>query len=142
MKSAPVITFDYRVSRLLLAAIAVALSLAIVALVSCGLTLGAKLFCAALIVTYTAFAMRRFLRSAPRSVAWHATDHWRLVCANGDDIGAELGGSAIRGAWIVLNLRQSNGRRLDLILAPDNSDSDTRRLLRVRLSRHAETSRA
>jgi toxin CptA len=142
MKSAPVITFDYRVSRLLLAAIVVALSLAMVALASCGLTFGAKLFCAALVVTYTAFAMRRFLRSAPRNAAWHATGLWRLVRANGDDIGAELRGSAIRGAWIVLNLRQSNGRRLDLILAPDNSDADTRRLLRVRLSRHSEMSRA
>jgi toxin CptA len=142
MKSAPVITFDYRVSRLLLAAIVVAVSLTVVALASCGLTLEAKLFFAALVVAYTAFAMRRFLRSAPRNAAWHATGHWRLACANGDDTGAELCGSAIRGAWSVLSLRQSNGRRLDLILAPDNSDADTRRLLRVRLSRHSEMSRA
>ena len=55
---------------------------------------------------------------------------------------AELIGSAIRGAWIVLNLRDGDDRRIDLILAPDNSDAETRRLLRVRLSRNAEISRA
>jgi predicted transporter len=59
MKSAPVITFDYRVSRLLIAAIVIAASLAMLALALCGMTLGAKLFFAALVVAYTAFAMRK-----------------------------------------------------------------------------------
>jgi hypothetical protein len=141
MKSAPVITFDYRVSRLLIAAIVIAASLAMLALALCGMTLTAKLSCGALVLAYAALAMRRFLRSAPRRAAWHAAGHWRLASTHGDDKVAELRGSAIRGAWIVLNLRQDNGRRMDLILAPDNSDVETRRLLRVRLSRHTELAR-
>jgi hypothetical protein len=142
MKSAPVITFDYRVSRLLIAAIVIAASLAMLALALCGMTLTAKLSCGALVLAYAALAMRQFLRSAPRRAAWHAAGHWRLASTHGDDKVAELRGSAIRGAWIVLNLRQDNGRRMDLILAPDNSDVETRRLLRVRLSRHTELARA
>ncbi len=142
MKSAPVITFDYRVSRWLIGAIAVAVALALLALALCAMTLAAKSFCAALVLTYSAFAVRRLIRAAPCHVTWHVAGHWRLMSTNGDETVAELLGSAIRGAWIVLNLRQSDGRRIDLILAPDNSDSETRRLLRVRLSRNRETVRA
>jgi toxin CptA len=142
MKSVPVITFDYCVSRSLVAAIVIAALLAVFALALCGMTFAAKLSCAVLVLAYAALATRRFFGSAPRRAAWHVAGHWRIASTDGDDIVAELCGSAIRGAWIVVNLRQNNGRRLDLILGPDNSDAETRRLLRVRLSRHTELSRA
>jgi toxin CptA len=142
MKSVPAVAFDYRLSRLLIVAIAAALLLAMLALALCGMTVVAKLFFAALTVLYSGTAMRRFIHSSPQRVAWHVAGHWRLAYADGEERGAELIGSAIRGACIVLNLRDGNARRIDLILAPDNSDVETRRLLRVRLSRNAEISRA
>ena len=142
MKSAPAVAFDYRPSRLLIAGIAAALLLAMLALSLCGMTIAVKLFFAVLALIYAVIATRRFLRSSPRRAAWHAAGHWRLAFADGEETVAELVGAAIRGAWIVLNFRTGNGRRIDLILAPDNSDAETRRLLRVRLSRSAEIPRA
>lgn len=116
--------------------------LVMLALALCGITIAAKCFFAVVALLYAVFAMRRFLRTSPRRAAWHVAGHWRLAFADGEEIVAELVGSAIRGAWIVLNFRTGNGRRIDLILAPDNSDAETHRLLRVRLSRNAEISRA
>jgi toxin CptA len=142
MKSAPAVAFDYRPSRLLIAGIAAALLLAMLAISLCGMTIAAKIFFAVLALIYAMIAARRFLRSSPRRAAWHVAGHWRLAFADGEEIVAELVGSAIRGPWIVVNFRTGTGRRIDLVLAPDNSDAETRRLLRVRLSRNAEISRA
>jgi len=43
----------------------------------------------------------------------------------------------VRANWITLNLRRTDGARVTLVLAPDNSDADVRRRLRVRLARGA-----
>lgn len=142
MKSVPVVAFDYRPSRLLIAALAVASLLAMLALAMSGMALAAKLLCGMLAMVYARLAMRRFIRASPCRAAWQVAGHWRLAFGDGPEMAAELRGSAIRGAWILLNLRANDGCRVDLILAPDNSDAETRRLLRVRLSRNAELSRA
>lgn len=142
MKSAPAVAFDYRPSRFLIAGIAAALLLTMLALLLCGMPIAAKLLVAVIALIYAAIATRRFLRSSPRRAAWHTAGHWRLAFADGQETIAELVGSAIRGAWIVLNFRTGDGRRVNLVLGQDNSDAETRRLLRVRLSRNAEISRA
>jgi toxin CptA len=142
MKSVPVVAFDYRPSRLLTGALAVAFLLSMFALALSGMALAAKLLCGILAMVYAPLAMRRLFRASPCRAAWQAAGHWRLAFAEGPETVAELCGSAIRGSWIVLNLRVNDGRRVDLILAPDNSDVETRRLLRVRLSRNADISRA
>jgi toxin CptA len=142
MKSAPAVAFDYRPSRLLIAGIAAALLLAMLALSLCGMAIAAKIFFAVLALIYTVIATRQLFRSSPRRAVWHAAGYWRIAFADSEETVAELVGAAIRGTWIVLNFRTGNGRRINLILAPDNSDAETRRLLRVRLSRNADLSRA
>jgi toxin CptA len=142
MKSVPAVAFDYRPSGWLIAALSVAATSTLFAIASSGIDAAIKYSLATLTAIYVALALRRFYESAPTHVAWHSTGQWRLVDAVGNEYAAELRGFAIRGAWIVLNLRNSERRRIDLILAPDNSDAETRRLLRVRLSRNAEVSRA
>lgn len=142
MKSVPAVAFDYRPSRLMIAAIVGVVLLAMLALTLCAMSFAAKLFFGVLALGYVSIATQRLLRSSPRRAVWHVAGYWRLAFADGEENVAELVGSAIRGAWIVLNLRDNNNRRIDLILAPDNSDAETRRLLRVRLSRNAEISRA
>jgi|SRR6185312_13975941 len=134
MKSAAVIAFDHRPSRLLLAAIAAVLSIAIVAVALSGAVLWLKIVLALAAAAYTAFAVRQSSRTAPRRLAWHEAGHWRIVCGDGEH-SAELSGATVRGAWIVLNLRRNDGVRTGVVLAPDNCDEETRRRLRVRLTR-------
>ncbi|MEP6483848.1 MAG: protein YgfX [Rudaea sp.] len=135
MKSAPLVAFDYCPSRYLIAAVAAALVLAMIAIALCGMNVLAKLVLACIALTYAFVALRRFQRLAPTRVAWQSAGHWRLVDRGGTEKVAELSRSIVRGNWIVLNLRCSDASRVDLILGPDNSDAETRRVLRVRLSR-------
>ena len=138
MKSAAAIAFDYRPSRLLLAAIALVCGLALVAIAlsAAGFALQAVLALGAL--GYAAFSARRCWRGETRRAAWHEAGHWRIVDARGESHVAELAHATVRGNWIVLGLRRSDGVRVVLMLAPDNSDAETRRRLRVRLARHAK----
>ena len=142
MKSAPLVAFDYCPSRYLNAAIVAASLLAMVAIATCGMTVAAKALLGLFAIAYVFIALRRFHRSAPTRVAWYAAGHWRLIDRAGEDKVAELVRSVVRGNWIVLNLRHSDKSRVDLILGPDNSDTETRRLLRVRLSRGDDRSHA
>jgi hypothetical protein len=74
-----------------------------------------------------------------RRAAWHPAGHWRIVDADGREHVAELQRATVRGEWIVLTLRRSDGKRVPLLLAPDVCDADTRRRLRVRLARGEES---
>ena len=134
MKSAAAIAFDYRPSRRLCAAVAVVCALAIAAAFWSGFDLRVRLPAAASALAYAAWEMRRFLASAPRRAAWREAGHWRLACDDAEHL-AELRGSTVRAGWIVLDLRRGDGRRITLVLSPDNCDADTRRRLRVRLAR-------
>ena len=60
--------------------------------------------------------------------------HW----ADGNDGRAQLESFRVLGAWILLRLRAADGRRVVLLLTPDNSDADLRRRLRMRLAVQAE----
>jgi toxin CptA len=135
MKSAPAIAFDYRPSRWLVAAVAAVTLAASIAILQSGLPLALRLALLAAAVAYATYSLRRFRRQAPRRLAWHAAGHWRVADADGGEHTAELARAVVRGGWIVLGLRRQDGRRLRVILAPDNSDADTRRRLRVRLAR-------
>lgn len=135
MKSAPAIAFDYRPSRWLLAATAVTTGLALVALTLCAFDAAVRVLLAIVIVGYAMFALRRFVRIAPRRLAWHTAGHWRIVESSGVERVAELERAAIRGAWIALTLRRSDKSTLAIVLGPDNSDVETRRRVRVRLAR-------
>jgi len=136
MKSAGVIAFDYRPSRLLAAAVGVVLVTALVVVLLSGLPLWLKIAATVVAVVYAGFALRRFLDNPLRRLAWHDAGHWRLVCG-AEEHTAELTGATARGAWIVLNLRRNDGIRASAVLGPDNCHEDIRRRLRVRLARAA-----
>jgi toxin CptA len=135
MKSAAAIAFDYRPSRWLAAAVAIMLVSALAAIALSGFGVAVKVVLGIVAIVYAAFALRRFLGTAVRRAAWHEAGHWRVVDAAGVEHLAELHHAVVRGNWIVLNLRRSDGARLPMVLAPDNSDADLRRHLRVRLAR-------
>ena len=144
MKSAPAIAFDYRPSRRLAAGIVAIALLSIVAVAFSGIAgwLGAVVGFAACV--YAALALWRFLASPVRRVAWHTAGHWRLLDADGEEHAVELRHAAVRGSWIVLSLRRSDGRRVALVLTPDNCPADVQRRLRIRLAsvREVEPARA
>ena len=135
MKSAPAIAFDYRPSRWLAIAIVLVALLALIALALSGIDLWMKLVIGCVACIYAGYALWRFLYAPARRVAWHAAGHWRVADIDGDEHVAELQHAVVRGDWIVLTLRHSNGERVPLVLAPDNCDVDIRRRLRVRLAR-------
>jgi len=139
MKSAPAIAFDYAPSRALSAAIVGMTLLALAALALSGVPLWPKVAIAVAACAYAGHALRRFWLLSVRRVAWHAAGHWRIADSDGAEHVADLEHAVVRGAWIVLRLRRSDGRRLALILAPGNSDAELRRRLRVRLARTGTT---
>jgi toxin CptA len=142
MKSAPAIAFDYRPSRWLAAAIVLIVLLALLALAFSGIDLWVKLGLACTACIYAAYALLRFLSVPLRRIAWHAAGHWRIVDARGAEYVVELRHAAVRGDWIVLIFRRTDGERVPLVLAPDNCDTDIRRRLRVRLRRAQEDAHA
>lgn len=135
MKSSIAIAFDYRPSRGLLAAIAVMATLALLAVVVSGMPTPAKAALCVAAASWAGIAAGRYWRPLVRRAAWQPGGHWRVSDADGREFTAELVRGVARGAWIVLNLRRSDGRNVALILGPDNCDADVRRQLRVRLSR-------
>ncbi|MBS0556480.1 MAG: hypothetical protein JSR27_03595 [Proteobacteria bacterium] len=134
MKSATAIAFDYRPSRWLLAAILVVVALAIASIAMSGMPSWAKASACAVAAAWAGIALGRFCRPPIRRAAWQPGGHWRVADADGHEFTAELDRGIARGAWIVLNLRRSDGRRLALVLGSDNCTADTRRVLRVRLA--------
>jgi len=138
MKSAPAIAFDFTPSRWIAATIGLLALAGLAALAFSGVPLWATLLVAAIGCVYAGYEMRRFLRNPVRRAAWYEAGHWRLADADGFDYVADLQQGIVRGAWIVLRLRRSDGERVAIILGPDNSDADTRRRLRVRLARGVE----
>ncbi len=142
MKSAPAIAFDYVPSRWLAAAIAVIALLALFAVAFAGVGTWVRLALACAVVAYVAHALARHLREPTRRAAWHEAGHWRIGMASGEERVAELRHAVVRAGWLVLTLRAGNGERVVLILGPDNSDTDVRRRLRVRLARARDATTA
>ena len=134
MTSAPAIGFEYRPScwlpRLLLA---VAI-LAMLAVLLSGLSwwLKTALFVAVALVAHR--AMRRWSASPVRAAGWSGEGGWSLRLADHSDLPASLASFRVLGACILLRLRAAPLGEQVLLLAPDNSDADIRRRLRMRLA--------
>jgi len=135
MKSALAIGFDYAPSRMLGAGVVLIWLLGVAALAVCGLPAWSKAALAIATSLYAAWTVRDFLRPSCRHLLWHDAGHWRLSADVGEDQVAELAHAVVRGAWIVLVLRRTDGTRASFVLAPDNCSADVRRRLRVRLAR-------
>jgi toxin CptA len=138
MKSAAAIAFDYRPSRLLAAAVIAVTALAVASVALSGMAPWLKLIAGTAACGYSGVVLRAFLRAGPCRIAWLAAGHWRVQGIAGERT-AELRGASVRGPWIVLRLYGNNRKTDAFVLAPDNSDADTRRRLRVRLLRPPQT---
>ncbi|HEY8010431.1 MAG TPA: protein YgfX [Rudaea sp.] len=135
MKSVPAIAFDYRPSRWLAAGIVAIALLALVAIVASGLNAWIRLGLVVVVGAYAAWSLRAFLRPRFDHVTWHSAGHWRLRDVAGQEHVAEFVRATVLGALIVLILRIGPGRKIALLLLPDNCDAETQRRLRVRLTR-------
>jgi toxin CptA len=135
MKSATAVAFEYRPSRWIAAVVVLMAVLAFVAIALSGIPWWVGIVAVTSAAACAAFALGRFLRPLVRRAVWQQAGHWRVTDADGREFTTELTRGVARGAWIVLRLRRSDGRGFALILGPDNCTADTRRQLRVRLSR-------
>lgn len=135
MKSVPAIAFDYRPSRWLLSAIVAVACLASIAILSSGFGFWIRFGSVALVVLYTACSLRKFRRAEFAQVLWRASGDWRARDRIGREQVGELAHAVVLGFLIVLVLRVGPERTRALWLLPDNCDAETRRRLRVRLSR-------
>ena len=134
MTSAPAIGFEYRPSLLLARLLAALWALAVLAIVSCGLPWWLKL---ALLFFATGSWMRAWRHRADAGVTaagWSAEGGWNLHRVGGDDAAATLQSFRVLGAFVLLRLRGHDRHVTTLLLAPDNSDADIRRRLRMRLA--------
>ncbi len=135
MKSVPAISFDYRPSRWISAAIVAAALLALAAIAFCGLNPWFKLTLVGATLIYAAWSLYEFLQSRFDHVTWHSAGHWRLRDTAGQEHVAEFVLATVLGPLIVLLLRTGPKRKLAIALLPDNCDAETQRRLRVRLAR-------
>jgi len=138
MTSAPAIGFEYRPSRWLPRVLAIVLLLALVAIALCGLSGWAKLGLALVTLALAGRGVRLASRTLVAAAGWAPDGGWSMHWADGNDGRAQLESFRVLGAWILLRLRAADGRRVVLLLTPDNSDADLRRRLRMRLAVQAE----
>lgn len=139
MRSAPTISFEYRPSRRLLAALLAVTVLAVAAVLLSGLPGWLRLALLTLLLAGGAIEVRRFQRSAWLRAGWQGSGEWRLLGADGTEHRAELASARVLGRWIVLRLRRERGCAAALVLGPDNAGGDLRRRLRMRLSASSDS---
>jgi toxin CptA len=138
MTSAPAIGFEYRPSRWLMRLPAVVLALALLALAACGLVGWLKLWLAATATGLWLHALRHRPDAGVTAAGWAGGDGGWSLHRGGLDAPATLVSFRVLGAFVLLRLREGGDRRVTtLLLAPDNSDADIRRRLRMRLAADA-----
>jgi toxin CptA len=137
MTSAPAIGFDYRPSRLPGRLLGVVTALALAAIALSGAPLGLKLALAVGTVVVATIAARRSARSHIAGVGY-GPDGWTLFQADRTQLPATLRSHRVIGACLWLRLKTDRTTEI-LLLAPDNSDPDIRRRLRMRLAAQPST---
>jgi toxin CptA len=134
MTSAPAIGFEYRPSpgyRVVLTGVA---ALALLALLLCELAWWVKLLLSLLVLVAAVRTVRRIAQSPVSAAGWAADDSWTLHMISHDDLPATLASFRVLGALMLLRLKTAKHGTHSLLLAPDNSDADIRRRLRMRLA--------
>lgn len=134
MTSAPAIGFEYAPSRLLRRCLIVVAALAVLAVALSGLSIGVKLMLIAVVAMAIWQNLQRASQSPLAAAGWDAEGGWTLRTADHEDIAATLVSFRVVGGFILLRLRTVERGMQILLLAPDNSDRDIRRRLRMRLA--------
>jgi len=134
MTSAPAIGFEYRPSpgiRWALVAVAV---LTLLALTLSAVAWWMKLALAIVVLTASFRCVRRMAQLPVSAAGWGAYDIWTVHLIPHEDVSATLGSFRVLGVFVLLRLKTAAHGTMTLLLAPDNSDTDIRRRLRMRLA--------
>jgi toxin CptA len=134
MTSAPAIGFDYSPSRWLQRTMLLVAALAVLAVMYCALPLWTRLALAIAILLAAWRTLRQLRAPAVAAAGWGAEADWTLHMADNEDLPAELLSFRVLGVFVLLRLRTAERGVHALVLAPDNSDVDIRRRLRMRLA--------
>ena len=134
MTSAPAIGFEYSPSRWLTRMLVVMSVLAVVAILLAAIPFWLKYPLAITPLVACRYAALRFKRSLVRAAGWSRDGGWTLRLASGDDLPASLGSFRVMGDFIWLRLSPVGRDSVVMLLAPDNTDADIRRRLRMRLA--------
>ena len=134
MTSAPAIGFEYSPSRWLPRLLAGMALLTLLAILLAAVPFWLKYPLALMPVLAARYAVLRFKRSPVRAAGWSRDGSWILRFASGDDLPASLDSFRVVGDCIWLRLCLAGGGSVVLLLAPDNTDADIRRRLRMRLA--------
>ena len=134
MTSAPAIGFEYRPSRLLRRLLILVASLTMLAIVLCALAIWMKLLLMVGVLLATTQSLRGMANSPVAAAGWSAGQDWVLHLADREDVPATLVSFRVLGVFVLLRLQTEGHGVQVLLLAPDNSDADIRRRLRMRLA--------
>ncbi|RDI99652.1 hypothetical protein DVT68_02055 [Dyella solisilvae] len=135
MTSAPAIGFEYHPSRWLARIVWPVIVLSLAAIWLSGLAWVAKAILAPWVIIAAAHSLSRFAGSPVTAAGMARDGSWTLRTRGGQDVTATLVGARVltdRGLWLLL--RAPGLGQLPLLLAPDNSDADIRRRMRMRLA--------
>ena len=134
MTSAPAIGFEYRPSRLLRRVLIAVAAMAVLAVALCGLALWLKWLLGIAVVLATWQSVRRLAAVPVAAAGWSADNDWTLRLIDHEDVPATLASFRVFGIFVLLRLQTVERGVQVLLLAPDNSDADIRRRLRMRLA--------
>ena len=134
MTSAPAIGFEYRPSRAFQRVLGVVAALALLAVMLSAIDGLAKAAVSVIVLVATWRAMNQMAHSPVVAAGWGAEDRWTVHLASHQDLAAMLASHRVLGPFVLLRLRTTDNREHALLLAPDNSDADIRRRLRMRLA--------
>jgi toxin CptA len=134
MTSAPAIGFEYRPSRLLQRAMILLAALSILAVALCALAAWLKWLLAIAVVLATWRSLHQVATAPIAAAGWSDENGWILRLLDHQDVPATLASFRVLGAFVLLRLQTPERGVQVLLLAPDNSDADIRRRLRMRLA--------
>ncbi|GLQ86973.1 YgfX family protein [Dyella flagellata] len=133
MTSAPAIGFEYRPSRWVSRLFAGVTGLAAIAVAVSGLPLAMRIVLVLVSIGACLHAIRR-QRVPIRAVGWAGQSGWTLRGLDGGDDAATLLSFRVIHPGALIRLASQRYGKLTLWLMPDNTDSDIRRRLRMRLA--------
>jgi hypothetical protein len=115
----------------------VSIAVAIVAVLAVGLSglaLWLKLLLGVAVALATWRSVRRLVAVPVAAAGWSADNDWTLRLIDYKDVPATLASFRVFGVFVLLRLQTVEHGAQVLLLAPDNSDADIRRRLRMRLA--------
>ena len=134
MTSAPAIGFEYQPSRVVRRLLIFMGVLAVISVALCTLATWLKWLLLAAVLLALGRAIQRAAKSPVVAAGWGADDTWTLHLLTHEDVPAALVSFRVLGMFVLLRLQTAEHGVQVLLLAPDNSDMDIRRRLRMRLA--------